>query len=104
MKYWVELAETAKADIREAACWLSEQASHAVADKWLAGLYKAMATLEKQPLRCSVAAESDIFPVEIRELLYGRRKGGKHRITFQVEGDTVFVLYVRHTARDELEP
>ena len=28
----------------------------------------------------------------------------KHRIIFTVSEDTVYVLYVRHTARDELEP
>lgn len=104
MKYRVELAATAKADIRESARWLIDQASQAVAARWLAGLYKAMATLEKQPRRCPIAAESDKFPEEIRELLYGRRRSGKHRILFKIEGNTVYVLYVRHTARDELEP
>jgi hypothetical protein len=28
----------------------------------------------------------------------------KHRIIFTMGADTVYVLYVRHTARDELEP
>ena len=60
-----------------------------------------MKTLLKQPERCPVAAESNAFPVEIRELLYGRRKSGKHRIIFQIEADTVYILYVRHTARDD---
>jgi plasmid stabilization system protein ParE len=39
-------------------------------------------------------------------LLYGG--GGKrthrHRIIFTIREDTVHILYVRHTARDELEP
>ena len=44
------------------------------------------------------------FPAEIRELLYGGRgkRKHKHRIIFTVSEDTVYVLYVRHTARDEL--
>jgi plasmid stabilization system protein ParE len=103
MKYRVELAASAKADIREAARWLTEQASPAVATRWLAGLDKAMSTLETQPERCPVAAESHSFPVEIRELLYGRSKKGKHRIVFTIANDVVHILYVRHTARDELE-
>ena len=43
---------------------------------------------------------------EIRELIYGRRgkRKHKHRIIFTIRHDTVYVLYVRHTARDELEP
>jgi hypothetical protein len=39
-------------------------------------------------------------------LLYGKRgkRKHKHRIIFTVREDTVYVLSVRHTARDELEP
>jgi hypothetical protein len=39
-------------------------------------------------------------------LLYGRggKRLHKHRIIFTVRKDTVHILYVRHTARDELEP
>jgi plasmid stabilization system protein ParE len=103
MKYRIELAATAKADIRQQAQWLREQASPAKADQWLAGLYKAIDTLQTRPLRCPVAAENDKFPEEIHELLHGRRRH-KHRIIFTIRTDTVYVLYVRHSARDELEP
>ena len=103
MKFRIELAATAKTDIRQQAQWLREQASTAKADKWLSGLYKAIDTLQTQPLRCPIAAENDKFPEEIRELMYGRRKQ-KHRIVFTIRNDAVFVLYVRHLARDELEP
>jgi mRNA-degrading endonuclease RelE of RelBE toxin-antitoxin system len=44
------------------------------------------------------------FPAEIRELLHGKRKQDRYRIIFQVIEHTVYVLYVRHTARDEIEP
>jgi len=104
MKYRIELAATAKADIRGQAQWLREQVSPTAADKWLAGLYKAIDTLQTRPLRCPVAEESDSFPEEIRELLYGRQKRHKHRIIFTLREGVVYVLYVRHTARDELEP
>jgi plasmid stabilization system protein ParE len=104
MRYRVEIAASAKADIHQAARWLSEQASPAAATHWLAGLDKAISTLERQPRRCPVAAESHKFPVEIRELLYGRSKTSKHRILFMMETDVVRILYVRHSARDELEP
>jgi plasmid stabilization system protein ParE len=106
MKYRIELAATAKADIRGQAQWLREQVSPAAADQWLAGLHKAIDTLQTRPLRCPIAAESDKFPEEIHELLYGRRgkRTHKRRIIFTVRQDTVYVLYVRHTARDELEP
>jgi plasmid stabilization system protein ParE len=105
MKYRIELAATAKADIHGQAQWLRDEASPA-AEKWLARLYKAIDALQSRPLRCPVAAENDKFPEEIRELLYGRggKRKHKHRIIFTIRHDTVYVLYVRHTARDELEP
>jgi len=46
MKYRIELAATAKADIRGQAQWLREQVSPAAADKWLARLYKAIDALQ----------------------------------------------------------
>jgi hypothetical protein len=39
MKYRIELAATAKADIRRQAQWLSGEVSPGAAEKWLAGLY-----------------------------------------------------------------
>jgi plasmid stabilization system protein ParE len=106
MKYQIELAATAKADIRRQAHWLLEQVAPAAAEKWLDGLYKAIDTLQTRPLHRPVAAESDRFPEEIRELHYGKsgKRQHKHRIIFPVRNETVHVLYVRHTARDELEP
>jgi plasmid stabilization system protein ParE len=104
MTYRIELAASALTDIRDATRWLRDEASPAAADKWLTGLFKAITSLEKQPLRCPLAAENDNFPQEIRELLYGRRKKYKHRIVFEIIEDVVYVLYIRHTARDELEP
>jgi plasmid stabilization system protein ParE len=103
MKYRIELAATANADIRRQAQWLREQASPTKTEKWLAGLYKAIDKLQIRPERCPVAAESDKFPEELRELLHGRRQH-KHRIIFTIRNDAVYVLYVRHSARDELEP
>jgi len=84
MTYRIELAATAKADIRGQAHWLSENVSPAAATKWLDGLYRAIDTLQARPLRCPVASESDKFPDEIHELLYGRRgkRKHKHRIIF----------------------
>ena len=73
---------------------------------WYNGLVKKIDTLRRHPTRCPLAAENDKFPEEIRELLYGRsgKRIHKHRILFTVREDTVHILYVRHTDRDELEP
>ena len=103
MTYHLELAASARADIRSTTRWLRDQASQAVADRWLAGPHETMNTLRTRPSRCPVAAESEKFPEEIRELLYGRRRI-KYRIIFTLRDDTVIVLYVHHGARGEIEP
>jgi ParE toxin of type II toxin-antitoxin system, parDE len=62
-----------------------------------------METLTRQPTRCPRAAESEKFPEELRELLYGKGKS-KYRIIFAIRDEDVVVLYVHHAARKELEP
>ncbi|WP_435008217.1 type II toxin-antitoxin system RelE/ParE family toxin [Tundrisphaera lichenicola] len=105
MTYRVELARTATADIREQARYLRDEVSPSAAEKWLSGLDKALATLATRPFLCPLAAESDKFPRPIRELYHGRRKSNRFRVLFEItEEGTINVLYVRHTARDEIEP
>jgi hypothetical protein len=47
--------------------------------------------------------ENEYAEEEIRQLLYGRRRG-VYRILFTIEGDMVSVLTVRHGARGLLQP
>jgi plasmid stabilization system protein ParE len=103
MTYRIELSANAKADIRDATRWLREQASPTVVDRWLSGLNRTLKTLRSRPSSHPLAAENDKFPEEIREMLYGKRRI-KYRIVFTIRGDTVVVLYIRHGARDEIEP
>jgi plasmid stabilization system protein ParE len=106
MNYRIIVEPTAEREIRSAVRWKTENASPTVAARWYNGLIRKIDTLRRHPFRCPLAAENDKFPEEIRELLYGR--GGKrthrHRIIFTIREDAVHILYVRHTARDELEP
>jgi plasmid stabilization system protein ParE len=96
--YRVEPTDKALVDGGEAYFWISEQSEEA-ALRWYEGLLKAFRSLEKNPLRCRLAPESAFFEEEIRQLVYG-----KYRILFTVEGETVFVLRVRHGAREYLKP
>jgi toxin ParE1/3/4 len=96
--YRVEPTDKALADAGEAYFWISEQ-SEGAALRWYEGLMKAFRSLEKNPLRCPLALESAFFEEEIRHLVYG-----KYRVLFTVEGETVFVLRVRHSAQEYLKP
>jgi hypothetical protein len=59
--------------------------------------------LTHHPTRCPRAPESDRFPEDIRELLYGKGKN-KYRILFTIRNQDVVALYVHHAAGKELEP
>jgi plasmid stabilization system protein ParE len=103
--YRLEITDRARDDADAAFEWMAENISPAFAEKWYQGLYKQIGTLTKLPTRCPVARESRKFPEKIQELLYGKPKHKhKYRILFTIRDDTVVILYVYHSSRNELEP
>jgi plasmid stabilization system protein ParE len=106
MTYRIIVEPTAEREIRSTVHWQTENSSRAAAARWYNGLVRKIETLRRHPTRCPLAAENDKFPEEIRELLYGRagRRRHRYRIIFTIRRDAVHILYVRHTARDEIEP
>jgi plasmid stabilization system protein ParE len=101
--YRVEITEQAQSDADEAFAWIAEHLSREQAERWYRGLLREIATLSRSPGRCPVADESSRFPYELRVLLYGKRRN-KYRVIFTIQADAVFVLFVHHSARDELHP
>lgn len=96
--YRVEPTDKALVDAGEAYFWINEQ-SEGAALRWYDGLMKAFRSLERNPLRCALAPESVFFEEDVRQLIYGR-----YRILYTVEGETVYVLRVRHGAQEYLKP
>ena len=83
--------------------WKAEHSPQAAA-RWLTGLERAIAKLSDNPLRHAVAVEeSERFGIEIRQCLYGKRRG-VFRILFSIERDTISVLAIRHSAQDTIPP
>ena len=83
--------------------WKAEH-SPAAAARWLTGLQKAIAKLAENPSRHAAAIEeSERFGIEIRQCLYGKRRG-IFRILFTIERDTISVLAIRHTDQDTIAP
>ena len=97
MRYSVEVTETAWTEVEEAYDWLAAHSPQA-AIRWKNSLLEAVNSLETMPERCHLAPESMTWKREIRELLHGKRRG-VYRILFEIRGDTVYVLRVRHGAR-----
>lgn len=102
MTYHVIVTRTADAEAMEAFRWYAER-SPEVARRWYQSLERAMKTLETHPARHPVSEDdSEALGREVRIKLYGRRRG-IFRILFAIEGETVWVLRIRHSARGLLE-
>jgi toxin ParE1/3/4 len=100
--YRVVFTARARADAIEAFRYLVDR-SPAAAGRWYTGLEKAVTKLSQMPERHLIAQdESEQLGFTLRQMLYGRRPG-VYRILFSVEGDTVTVHYVRHSARGPIE-
>lgn len=101
MRYRVVIEAPAWLDIDAAYTWLGERVpEHAV--RWFNTLQEAVLGLATNPQRCPLAAEAEEVGREIRQLLHGRRSG-RYRVLFEIRGNTVHVLHVRHGARRHLE-
>jgi len=94
MRYRVIIEAPAGQDIDEAYERLRKRVpTHAV--RWYNALEKAVLGLSMHPQRCPVAPESDELGREVRQLLHGKRSG-RYRVLFEIRGNTVHVLHVRH--------
>jgi plasmid stabilization system protein ParE len=103
VRYHVVFTPRARADALEAVRWLAERSPGAAA-RWYAGLQRAVGKLAENPERHPVAEEeSELLGLTIRQMLYGRRRG-VYRILYSVEGQTITLHHVRHSAQGPLEP
>ena len=102
MKYRVRMTDKAEADVANVLQWFRSQSAIAAGSKWLAELTAKIDTLETMPQRCGKAAEAEEVGIEIRELLFGKKRG-TYRIVFQIRGRTVYILRIWHSARDALK-
>lgn len=101
MAHRVILTEKAEADVESVLKWFAEERATDAGGRWYAQFMAKLETLEDQPERCSIAAESEELGQEIRELLLGRRRY-KYRILFKLSGRLVVILRVWHGSRDSI--
>ena len=101
MSYQVRFTRRALADVDASLAWLSSRSAPAA--RWRAGLIGRVAALEQSPDRYPLADEAAELGIDLRELIYGRRRG-VYRILFTIDGSTVHIHRVRHAAQDRLKP
>ncbi len=103
MNYRVLVTPVADAEAMESFRWYAER-SATIAERWYAGLNKAITSLAKNPGRFPVSEDdSAALGCEARILLYGRRRG-VFRILYTITDDTVWVLRIRHSAQGPIDP
>jgi plasmid stabilization system protein ParE len=102
MTYQVVIQPRAEAEAEKAYRYIAEQ-SPSRAARWLSGLYARISTLAISPRRGSLAPESDACSEEVRQVLYGRGRGA-YRIVFVIRAETVYILSIRHGARQPMRP
>jgi len=98
MAFRVELTAEAEADLQRAFAYIQADAPENAA-RWLHGLYDAVDSLQRFPERCGTAPEHEWTDFELRQYIYGR-----YRVLFTIQNDSVYVLHIRHGAREFLTP
>lgn len=98
MEYRFKFEPRAVEDALAIRHWIDERFPDR-ADAWYRGLLDEIETLKTLPRRCPRAPESGELGIEVRELLYGNRRRGVHRVLFTIDGDVVRILAIEHSSR-----
>jgi plasmid stabilization system protein ParE len=102
VSYEVVVTRRAERELNEAADWWAAHRSREQAERWYNGFVEGIISLEDNPERCPLSRENDVFPYEIRDLLYGLSRRRTHRAVFTVRPAQVAVLTIRHVSQRDL--
>lgn len=95
-RYRVIILPRAHRDLEAVYEWIALDAPE-TAVRWFNRAADAIEALHAYPRRCPQTPEADGFGREIRQL-----RIGAYRVLFEIDGETVRVLHVRHAAREPL--
>ena len=103
MYFEIVLTRQAEKELAAAAEWISEQSQNtAISEQWFNRFVDSLRSLNQFPSRCSLARENHLFPIEIRQLFFGRRR--TYRALFTIQEQQVIILTIRHTALPDVQP
>src|SRR5262245_50692638 len=102
MAYTVRFSGMAAGELELAFDWLKAR-SPIAALRWYEQIAEAIQSLADNPERCALAPENEWYQGELRQLLHGKRRN-MYRVLFEVRGNVVHILRVRHCAQDLLKP
>ena len=101
MSHEIEYTAHAQEELEEVYRWIKTRAPLS-AIRWREDVIAKVESLAENPERHRLAPESSRFPVEIRQLLFRKRRS-QFRILFTVSAEHVVILSVRHHSRRPLE-
>ena len=94
MSFRVRLTAEAVRNQNDIADWIAQHSIDG-ALRWLDSLSHILAQISSSPLSFAMAAEDEFSHRELRNALFGTRKGRVFRAIFYVDGDTVIVTHLR---------
>jgi len=100
MNYQIAFTQRAELQLDNTKAWWSQNRSAEQATRWYTEISEAIFSLQRNPQRCPLAAEDNLFPYELRELHFGLGSRPTHRAVFTIRPDVVLVLAIRHVAQD----
>lgn len=103
MGHPVVFKRKAQRDLDESLEWWSRHGRAAAAEWRERFVVKVIAALEVDPHRFPAAEEAAEVGLDLRVMLYGRRRQ-VYRVLFTIEEGVVSIHRVRHTAQDWLKP
>jgi plasmid stabilization system protein ParE len=103
MTYEVILTARARQDLREITAWYVQRSGRQdVADRWVDGFFDTLENLRTNPTRCPLVREVASLDMDVREIHYGSGRKKTHRILYEVIGECVFIMRIRHSAQRDI--
>jgi len=105
MNFQVEITRRAENDLREITAWYRARSGFdEVADAWADGFFEIIDQLAYSADNHPPANEAGLVDGDLREVHYGSGRRRTHRIVYEIVGDVVYILRVRHQAQKDLTP
>ena len=101
MKFRVRLTAEAVCNQNEIADWIADR-SVTGALSWLDALDHVLQQVSTAPMSFPLAVEDEFCDKELRNALFGTRKGRVFRAIFYLDGDSVIVTHLRGPDQQDL--
>lgn len=101
MSYRVSLSDNARSDVDGFLGWLTERSPRGAA-AWADRFEEVFLSLQERPESRSKAPESELYDVDIHQIVFKTRRGRIYRALYVVRELDVTVIHVRGSGQDIL--